>query len=301
MTIVLIAVAGLLLAGMARQSLSLAVEARDAQEDLQRRWGVLSCQRAILSQARNILKEKCEAEQESNAAFSKEMANTSAQVILGGLQFDLLLSDEGAKISLNSIYHRQGNEAVSRLVQEIASPETPPIRLRPYNVELGKTEIPAFDSWGQVFAAKRTEDNRPLAESLAAATTRVTCWGDGRLNMEYAPDDAVEQVGRLAITDRSVRLLLSARREYFAKRKEVAKKSATIASSAEPKRRWLSSAIDSLSLRLSERSELERLLTDRSTCHSLWITIRDKERSWHSFCVADVSERTMEKGWSYSW
>jgi hypothetical protein len=55
MTIVLIAIAALILAGISRQSLLLALKALNAEEDLQRRWGAASCRQAVLMHVKDIL------------------------------------------------------------------------------------------------------------------------------------------------------------------------------------------------------------------------------------------------------
>ena len=54
-TLVVIALAGFLLAGIARRSLLRAMETVSAQEDLQQRWALASLRRSLLPYAEEIL------------------------------------------------------------------------------------------------------------------------------------------------------------------------------------------------------------------------------------------------------
>ena len=49
MSLVLIVLVGILLVGLARHSLLIAAETREAKSDLQRRWGTVFLSRALLS------------------------------------------------------------------------------------------------------------------------------------------------------------------------------------------------------------------------------------------------------------
>lgn len=288
MTVMLIAVAGLFLAGIARQSLLMAVKARESQENLQRRWGTFSCRQAILLRAEQVLRQQGF---QNHTGPSVGVGSVSAQLVMGGMQFDVLLADESAKVNLNTIFRWQGKEDVSRLVRKkVHSYGTLPLRLCPYRNGSNTMGYPAFDSWGQVFALNCLENSIPIAETLAESTGELTCWGDGKLNLEYAPDEAVKCIGRLAVGDSTIRRLLDMRQRCLARM--------TI---ADRRKRWVTELFDGLSLRQGERQQLEQLMTDRSTCHSLWITIRTNERSWYNLCIADSAREMKSKCRSYCW
>ena len=55
MVLVLIAIAAMILAGIARHSLGLALEASDARQSLQDRWATVSLERAVLGRVDKIL------------------------------------------------------------------------------------------------------------------------------------------------------------------------------------------------------------------------------------------------------
>ena len=310
MTVVLIAVAGLFLAGIARQSLTLALDAHESQEALQRRWGELSCRQAILLHADAILKQQQRPAKENDADGAIGAARASAHLVLGGLTFDLLLADESAKISLNVIYRRQGDESVTGLISESSqSSGVLPVRLRPYRSNSETTNSLAFDSWGQVFSLDRVEGPTPASELLEAATTEMTCWGDGKLNLERATDDNVERISRLAVGDTVVSQLLELRKQCLAKKKAwqlaaqtaATTKAEAAAAAAAAKQSWLPGLLGALQLRATERRRLDETLADRSTSYSLWTTIRTTGRSWQQFSILDTSTESQPKCCSYCW
>src|SRR5690349_6208254 len=107
MTLVLIAITGLLLAGLARRSMQLALDAAEAQQELQRRWGGITCQRYAFKHADRLLSEPAVAIDDQNALPPTRLKYASFQLELGGVRFDLLLADENAKANLNTIYERR--------------------------------------------------------------------------------------------------------------------------------------------------------------------------------------------------
>jgi len=265
MTVVLIAIAALLMAGVARQGLQLAAQASAAQADLQRRWGVFSCQRAVLCQAEEILARQEAAQREADGRLGGIPA-VATEMRLGTMSVALLLADENAKVSLNAIHARRDKETVARVVQEMAGLSGLDVRLRPYRRAADAEHLPAFDSWGQVFALEEGRADTQAPKSLAAATAELTCWGDGKLNLRRASRDALERVCRLEASPTIVGRLLE------------------LMSKPSP---WkLAGLLDQLRLAEGERQRLEQLLTDRSLCHSLWIVATTQERTSTALYVA---------------
>lgn len=274
MTILLIAIATLLLAGIASQSFLLATETLQAQEDLQRRWGTITCQQAILARANLIL-----------AGANHDTANTTqppnpqtqnpqtpprgrlaTQLPLGNLTFDVLLADEQAKVNLNTLYAWRGREEAERAVKAHARATARiDVRSRPYRTT-ADGRFPAFDSWGQVFAQDHWHRHGSIPAAIAEATTELTCWGDGKLHVGLASDEALKEIAQLAVNQRTVQQLLDARR---------ANPAGTLTEILEP-----------LRLRSNDRQRLEELLTDQSDCYSLWLTVANEKRQWRLLLVA---------------
>src|SRR6476660_8633708 len=84
LTLMLLAVAAAALAGACRGALQKALLATRAQEDLQRRWGVLSCRAALLPKAERVLA----------VSVDHASAETQFDVTLGGQAMTLVFGDE---------------------------------------------------------------------------------------------------------------------------------------------------------------------------------------------------------------
>lgn len=282
MVLVLIVLAGLILAGTARYSLRLALEAAESQEDLQLRWGLFSCQQAYAARSSVIFAHLRDQGAEASVPVAGARDLRPA-LKLGELHFDLQLADENCKLNLNSFYHEGDRQTVGQLVREMGN-HSLPVVLRPYRMTNSDRFYPAFDSWGQVFALDRagTSDlNDSIPRRLARATGQLTCWGDGRLNVLWAPKECVEQVCRLSGEDRTASRLLELRSQV-----------------SPPKLREM---LDSLQVRETQRRQLEQMLTDRSRCFSLWIAASNGRRHWHELHIATSDSRGVVHTFGFTW
>ena len=91
---------------LAKVSLRRGLEAADAERSLQKRWGALTLERAMLANAAKVFEV-----QEELAKLTPGVpppATIRAALTLRGVTFDLLLGDEDAKLNLNSFYHHIG-------------------------------------------------------------------------------------------------------------------------------------------------------------------------------------------------
>ena len=158
-------------------------EARAASDELQRRWGVISCRQAVLPNAEYILAYH-------EAQFHEPAATQQMMVQLGSIQFHLLISDEQAKANVNAVLATADRSmAEDRIRRAMAcTGNSGTIRLRPATVDVmahvsGPATRPVFQSiagWGQV-----TDAANP-ARLLSGAASLLTCWGDGRVNVSRA-------------------------------------------------------------------------------------------------------------------
>lgn len=279
MVLALLTVCALCLAGLARRSLDAGEQAASARTDLQRRWGVMSCARTYLPLAKDLL----EAEAAKLPAQSRIWplpASVGIEFDLGDLHFSVLLADEDAKANLNAISRSNpdGQRAVASLVEERASGvegvavnvQAAPTQGAPNQGTSGSNQASAvFRSWGQVFEPTSASTPGEFASRLRDVTKDITCWGSGRLNIQRASDEAIRLVcGNHIAPDILAKLL--ARRH-------------------EPGITGVESLLDELALRRTDRSTLERLLTDRSSRYSLWILVQSPRRSWATLAIGDGS------------
>ena len=276
--LMVLAIAGAVLAGVCRMSLERALFAERAQADLQRRWGVLTC--------RTVLLPKAEAALSSSGSHASEVRGN---LHLGGQAFSLVFGDEQAKANVNMLYRDGGLAGSESRVREIAAlsnvraelrplsdgPDaSTPARKPPSSAAAGDVadaaELPRlFEAFGQVFVDARPPDLVETRGSAPAVTAALTCWGDGSLNFYRASPEAIRAVCAACLTSAEIGRLLDLRKKNPA------------ADSSD--------LLDQLKLSEKARAAIDDLLVDDSSCRSLWIISRTTERNWYDLAVSDGS------------
>ncbi len=230
LVLVTLVISSVALSSLARVSLRRGLDALQAQDELQRRWGVISCQRTLLPAAARLFQEREESQGTRPSVPLPPVIQET--LLLGGQRIELLLADEDAKVNLNSLYNAAGqSETESGLMRLLGtngvhavalSPEVPSQAASRRSVSLldaGQPEEddmairPAFCSWGEVFDLRRLRERLGDARLIAGLTREVTCWGNGRLNLRRASDDAVLTICRPIVADGLARRLLQRYRE----------------------------------------------------------------------------------------
>jgi hypothetical protein len=279
MVLALLTVCALCLAGLARRSLDVGEQAATAQTDLQRRWGTLSCERTYLPSAKDLLEVEAAKLPASRQTWPLP-ASVGAEFDLGELHFSVLLADEDAKANLNVISRSNpdGPQTVAALVEQLATGvDGLAVHVQPLPTASGLNQTPgalnqaaaAYRNWGQVFEPTDAGPPGEFAARLRDATRDITCWGNGRLNIQRASDEAIRLVCGTQITADILGKLLTDRHQ--------------------PGVTGLDALLDQLALRTTDRSTLNRLLTDRSSHYSLWILVRSPRRSWATLAIGDGS------------
>ncbi len=295
---VTIVIAGMFLAALARQSMLLATEAIERQQDLQLRWGMESGQRALLPAAGTIFRDQQEAAKRRRAR-SRRAGNQTRSPLpatirlalpLGKLRFEFLIADEDAKLNLNTVYHYQGQARAEQVLQESARqslavptkllPEVESLRLarRPPDEEDDEGRPAAFRSFGQLFDLERMSVGS--ANNLLPVLAReVTCWGNGRLNLVRATDDTIRQIGSLAIPRGKIQQLI---REY-----------------RKAPDTNLERLVDQLAFDPLDRFRIQDLLTEQSSCYSLWVTASCRSRLWRQLSISEQFEEGQARSQSF--
>lgn len=275
LTLVVLMLAATVMAAMARRSFSRALSAERAAQELQRRWGVLSCQQVVLPDAERVLRS-------TERLSGRPVSSVRHTVTLGQQAFELVLSDEQAKLNVNALLRQRGRTEAERIVREVlrggggggsAGGET--VRL---SIDSGRR--------ASVESEVDDPDDRPLhtlsevfpsaspgaligATAGPSLTADVTCWSTGELNFRRASVAALRQFCSPAVDALELRKLLDAREK-------------------SPNLR-ASDALDRLQLTDDARDSLELRLVDESQCHSLWIVARTRQRAWYHLFVTDRS------------
>src|SRR5688500_4301510 len=265
-TLGLLVLAATLLVSIGRASLRRAAAAREAAEDLQRRWGVTSCRLAVMPAVESVLVDQ-------ERKLRRPVAVHRTSLTLGGQRFDLVLADEQAKANLNVLLDESDVPRVETRLREVTRLRKALavggvghlLRLRPdpsaVPPQRTSTTSPAtrpivpqrVTGFGQIF-------DGAAPEALAGPSELVTCWGSGLLNVRRASPAAI----RLATPLSGIEIagLLRAR--------EAPPAGGLVKSTG-----------------IKPRPGLH--LTESSSCHSLWIVARTGRREWRHFTVLDES------------
>jgi hypothetical protein len=279
------------LSSLAKVSLRRVVEARDAELALRQRWGALSLERALLSEAPTIFEQREKIWEESNPGQPPPPPRIRDAITISGVTFDVMIGDEDAKLNLNSLYHRAGMAEVNQALAEVLPPAgrlalalwpaVEPMQLRRQQVgrpapesndEEKRPQVPmAFRSWGEVFDLTQLSAALQSDAALPNATIHITCWGNGPLNIRRASDQTVLAVLGSVIQDGGAQRLLQAYRGSPAPDIEL-----LLVSQVRSER---------------QRSQLRRQLSEISTNFSLWIDASTKSgRRLRRFVVMQRDE-----------
>src|SRR5688572_8165645 len=96
MTLALLVLCATMLVTVSHAALRHASAARAARDELQRRWGAVSCREAVLPNAEVILAT-------AEATRRRPVPVLATVVRLGGHEFELVVSDEQAKANVNAV------------------------------------------------------------------------------------------------------------------------------------------------------------------------------------------------------
>jgi hypothetical protein len=300
LTLMLLAIAAAALAGACRAALQKAVLATRAQEDLQRRWGVVSMRAALLPKAERVL-----------AASGDRMSpEARVDVTLGGQPLTLVFGDEQAKANVNLLYalgkRDDTDQAVRGIVgttgadvrvdlrpiliqppdDQLTEPESPkhPLRSNSDEQDLLDFEVqPAFEVWGQILPDARPAvllRRRGTSPSVAGS---LTCWGDGTVNVRRASSETLLRVCDKVLRPAEIHKLIEARDK-------------------DPDfDLW--ETMDTLNLSEDRYANAEQLLADRSACFSLWIVSRGGGggREWYDLAVLELAGGAAGGVKTFSW
>lgn len=279
---------------LATASLHRGRNAQYAQDDLQRRCAIISCERLLLPRAAELFERQDDA-WEASGGSQAPPAFIREQVRLGNQTIELLLADEDAKVNLNSLYHEAGRPHLEQTLRKLVGPHSqtllnlnPTVRsasrfrreetIESEDAEQTPFDPPAFRTWGDVFDLSRirlaTGDDR----LLATLTADITLWGAGRLNLDRATDEAATSVCEAVVSQGVAQEVISKYRDYPRRDVELLL------------RQEVSDA--------SDRERLTDLIGRGSSTYSLWTEVASQQFRLQKFSVlhtgVDGRRRTFE-------
>lgn len=288
LVLVVLVLAGCLLAATARRHAQRVLQATQAREQLQLRWGVRSCQALCLPAAEQVL-------QRSAPPGEPTPAKLCRTVTLGEMRFTMLLADEQAKANVNLLAQR-GHEidlSTALYALQARSRRARAVRLRPVTPRPDTAVITRYPMRythpQQVFAFGHPETILPAGELarsrgiwIESPLDHVTCWGSGRVNVHRASREVLRVVLAGVLDETKLDELIAFRQ---------ARPDAT-----------LTEAMAALELDKDQRKDFQDRATDLSQCHSLWVIAHGPRRSWYRLRVTQQADAENDaQWWSFSW
>ncbi len=197
LVLLVLAVAGVALAATCRATLRRSAAATAAGADVQQRWGSVSAQYTVLSDAENVL-ERAEV---AEGPGGPPVATLHAAFDLGTVRFDVDVCDEQARANVNALLAWRGRTAAGGLVRDLAraagghrAPRLPaaaaaagPLHAISATPDAEPDELPTgrvppvLGSLSDVFPGAAWDELRP--PGLAGV---LTVHGDGKVNPRRA-------------------------------------------------------------------------------------------------------------------
>ncbi|MEM6473735.1 MAG: hypothetical protein AAF802_29520 [Planctomycetota bacterium] len=235
--VTMLAVVTLMLSQLASRSMRTAQQAVLQEHELQKRWATYSIRTAALENARELLRAE-------SLRTGRHASSVRRRVVVDGQSYDLLISDESAKVNLPVVRLALGTEATESLVRSLTTS-----RLRP-NQQVNNPELLLGKRWEDWFDAESIAATASTRE-LARGTSQLTLWGSQKLNVSTCSPQAIEGLWRALLSRPVPEELLEVSAEFPAPA--------------------LSAVLARLSLRESELNAVRPWLTTESDCYSVWV------------------------------
>jgi hypothetical protein len=256
-TLVLLMISALAMVAICRASILRVQAAAEAEAELQRHWGVLSCQLALLPKTEIFLHNQ-------EIKTGQPVSSLRQSIDLGGQRFDFIFSDESAKANVGTILTRQGKEQAALTIRQMSltSPSLAGnVHLR---WEADPTHPPQPRSFGDVFENSNPTELCDDSQGVAPAEI-LTCWGDGHVNARRASEDILKEVCQGVLNQSQIHQLAELER-------------------SQPGI-TLANCFKLMQLSDQTQSAAMMVLTDHPDCYSLWVDCRTARRSDWSLLV----------------
>ena len=278
MVLLVLVIAGTVLAVAARRSCRLAMEATAAQQRLQVDWGAQSIRTSLLPAAETVLAAEASAHGTSPASVRRTL-------VLGGVRFDLLFGDEQAKANVNILEQQHGRKGLDMRLQALQQDARQRIRvdLRPGPDErrLPGAAPATYRSLDQVFVFDHPSELVDL-EAGRVAFGPITIWSSGGVNFKRASRVVLREVLAGVLADNQI--------DDIARLAETSPKAT------------LTEALRQANASGRQMRAARALLADSSSCHSLWVVAHGSARNWYRLYVDRPAERgTAPDGLAFEW
>jgi len=208
------------------------------------------------------------------------------ELSLGSLSLTLVFGDEQAKANVNVLAREQGRDGLElrlleaqRGLRRPAAIQLPPTTagIAPVGNAVSPRSPMIFLSYDQLFAGSHPADWFDSDWPDQSPTVRLTCWGDGRMNVRTAPREVLHLALQRVAGEAAISTIVKLRQENpFVS---------------------LQSVLKALDLPPEKAARVSRLLCDRSETMSLWVVARSPQRQYYRFYVGSGPANTLTFGW----
>jgi hypothetical protein len=203
------------------------------------------------------------------------IANARREIVLGGMRFRAVVGDEQAKANANALAERRGRIGLEVSLRDLQFDLRNVLKVMPAGRE---AEDPAgkrlaYRSLDNLFEYGRPSELAP-ADGDRSVAGRVTCWGSGKINFKRAEVCVLREMLDEAVTESELADLVAFR------------DGAPDCTLAE--------ALGAMRMTKDRAERLRGLMTDDSTCHSVWVLAEGAARNWYRFFVVEAA-RSPEK------
>lgn len=269
LTLVLLALAGTVLATVTRRIYAEVEQAHHAQAELQRRWASATLA-PLVDRADEVLTADGAASAPGLIGVRRP-ASREIKTTLGGLAVSLTFADEQAKLPVHHLVAEHGPDETTRRLRGLLPGELATrVWLRPIDTFTARLnglplppQTPAFHAFSQVMTAAVNTPDRLDGEDARLLAGSVTLWGGGKLNLRR-------------VDPQTLQAALSPDLD-LAQARQLTMLATDPASLDETLRR--------LALSDRVRQRVRSRLTTQSEVHSLWITLTDDHRAFHELIV----------------
>lgn len=262
-TVMILAISALIVAGISRHSLFLATTAKIERSRLQEKWAVTSCQRFCLASGNRLL----------TSIRNRQLRLT---VELSGLLIVNDICDESARLDINSLADNVSRFELEQLIRDTGVTSPFVIELNPRAVSSGDTLRRPYESWGQVFLAREPDS----LNGIRTASQVLTLWGN-RLNFRVADPEVIQ----MAIKPVAGSIMASRFLSEYGENPESS----------------LAELLSAIGANDRQRQKLVRLLSDRSWATSVWTTVVNEGRTSGYFAVQQRPIDNLSRYQTFQW
>jgi hypothetical protein len=247
-------------------------------QNLQSRWGRLSCSRLLLREAAALFEAV-----EQNRSAPEEIRGREFPAVLresirlGNQLFTIVLADESAKLNVNALRQLGRPGSGTPTLRQALGPASFGL-LR----DLDRTaRSPNLASWGEVFDLRQLHDGGGNARDMVDLTRGLTLWGSGELNLRRASALSLELACKSVVTDGLARRIVERRREAPTLNTDLLLRQTVIND--------------------ADRAQLELLIGDGSQAFSVWVECSvGNQRSQHfTVLMSDAEGRRVTESFSF--